>query len=193
VRAIGVALERAVIEPQRPRRCGGRRSARRSSTGCIRPKWCSGYAVCTCGEIFTADRPSDAGPDKYDPTAASTIAVLKYGSGVPFTRLAILQQRFGIPLPTSTQWDIVRDAATHLRPAFDELHRQAAQGAVLYNDDTSVPILAVRREPSPDGRTGCFTSGIVATIEARQMAIYRTGRPHAGENLATVLAQRAPT
>lgn len=146
-----------------------------------------------CGEIFTADRPPDAGPDKYDPTAASTIAVLKYGSGVPFTRLASLQQRFGIPLPTSTQWDIVRDAATHLRPAFDELQRQAAQGAVLYNDDTSVPILAVRREPSPDGRTGCFTSGIVATTEGRQMALYRTGRPHAGENLATVLAQRAST
>jgi transposase len=146
-----------------------------------------------CGEIFTADPPADVGPDKYDPTAASVIAVLKYGSGVPFTRLASLQQRFGIPLSASTQWDIVRDAATQMRPAFDELQRQAAQGAVLYNDDTSVPILALRREPSPDGRTGCFTSGIVATIEGRQMALYRTGRPHAGENLATVLGQRAPT
>jgi transposase len=96
-------------------------------------------------------------------------------------------------VPATTQWDIVRDVATQIHPAFDELQRQAAEGAVLYNDDTSVPILALRREPSPEGRTGCFTSGIVATTEGRQIALYRTGRPHAGENLATVLAQRPPT
>jgi transposase len=146
-----------------------------------------------CGEIYTADTPPDAGPEKYDPTAASVLAVLKYGSGMPFTRLARLQRRLGIPVPATTQWDIVRDVAAQIHPAFDELQRQAAEGAVLYNDDTSVPILALRREPSPEGRTGCFTSGIVATTEGRQIALYRTGRPHAGENLATVLAQRPPT
>jgi hypothetical protein len=144
-----------------------------------------------CGEVFTAAAPPEVGADKYDPTAASVIAGLKYGSGVPFTRLAGLQRRLGIPVPATTQWDIVQEVATRIRPAFDELQRQAAQGTVLYNDDTSVPILALRREQSPDGRTGIFTSGIVSTTEGRRMAVYFTGRPHAGENLATVLRQRA--
>src|SRR5919108_4928495 len=146
-----------------------------------------------CGEVFTATAPPAVGPEKYDPTAASVIAVLKYGSGMPFSRLAGLQRRLGIPLPATTQWDIVREVATRIRPAFDELQRQAARGTVLYNDDTSVPVLALRRERSPDGRTGIFTSGIVSATEGRQIALYLTGRPHAGENLATVLAQRPPT
>lgn len=146
-----------------------------------------------CGEIFTADVPPEVGAEKYDPTAVSVIALLKYGSGVPFTRLAGVQQRCGIPLPASTQWDLVRAGATALEPAFVELQRQAACGTVVYNDDTSVPVLALRRERSPDGRTGSFTSGIVATAEGRQIALYLTGRPHAGENLATVLAHRPAT
>jgi hypothetical protein len=40
-------------------------------------------------------------------------------------------------------------------------------------------------------RTGVFTSGIVSTKEGRKIALYFTGRKHAGENLADVLRQRA--
>lgn len=51
-------------------------------------------------------------------------------------------------------------------------------------------VLRMEREPS-DERTGVFTSGIVSTCEGRNIALYFTGRQHAGENLADVLAQRA--
>jgi len=145
-----------------------------------------------CGEIFTAEAPPEVGPEKYDATAASMIAVLKYGAGVPFARLAGLQQRVEIPLPEATQWEIVHEVATVIQPAFYELLRQAAQGEVVYNDDTSVRVLALRRE-RVDDRTGVFTSGIVSTIDGRQIALYFTGGKHAGENLATVLAHRAAT
>jgi len=145
-----------------------------------------------CGEVFTAEAPPDVGSDKYDATAASMIAVLKYGAGMPFARLAGLQQRVEIPLPEATQWEIVHDVAMVIQPAFHELLRHAAQGEVVYNDDTSVPVLALRRE-RVDGRTGVFTSGIVSTIDGRQIALYFTGGKHAGENLATVLAHRAAT
>ena len=40
-------------------------------------------------------------------------------------------------------------------------------------------------------RTGIFTSGIVSTLAGQKIALFFTGRKHAGENLATVLAQRA--
>jgi transposase len=143
-----------------------------------------------CGQVFTAQEPAEVGPDKYDETTGAMIAQLKYGSGVPFYRLEKLQASLGIPLPAATQWEIVEEAAEIIKPALEELIRQAAQGEVLHNDDTSMRVLRLPREPS-DKRTGVFTSGIVATSEGRKIALYFTGRQHAGENLADVLRQRA--
>jgi hypothetical protein len=51
-------------------------------------------------------------------------------------------------------------------------------------------VLRMAREPSDD-RTGVFTSGIVSTQQGRRIALYFTGRQHAGENLRDVLAHRA--
>ncbi|HEY4972688.1 MAG TPA: transposase, partial [Steroidobacteraceae bacterium] len=142
-----------------------------------------------CGEVFTAEEPEDVGPEKYDETTAAMIALLKYGSGMPFYRLEKLEHLLGIPLPASTQWEIVEEAAEVIKAARDELIRQAAQGEVLHNDDTSMRVLHLAREPSDD-RTGVFTSGIVSTQQGRRIALYFTGRQHAGENLRDVLQHR---
>jgi hypothetical protein len=143
-----------------------------------------------CGQVYTAQEPEGVGPEKYDETAAAMIAQLKYGSGTPFYRLEQLQGQLGIPLPAATQWEVVEEAAELLKPARDELIRQAAQGEVVHNDDTSMRVLRLVREPS-DERTGVFTSGIVSTSQGWKIALYFTGRQHAGENLADVLKQRA--
>jgi len=143
-----------------------------------------------CGQVYTAQEPEGVGPEKYDETAAAMIAQLKYGSGTPFYRLEQLQGQLGIPLPAATQWEVVEEAAALLKPARDELIRQAAQGEVVHNDDTSMRVLRLTREPS-DERTGVFTSGIVSTSQGWKIALYFTGRQHAGENLADVLQQRA--
>lgn len=143
-----------------------------------------------CGQVFTAEEPEGVGPEKYDETASAMIAQLKYGSGIPFYRLESLEGQLGIPLPAATQWEIVEEAAEAIKPAHEELIRQAAQGEVLHNDDTGMRVLHIEREPS-DERTGVFTSGIVATGQDRNIALYFTGRRHAGENMAGVLAQRA--
>ena len=155
-----------------------------------------------CGEVFEAEAPASVGEKKYDETAAAMIALLKYGSGVPFYRLEGLEASLGIPLPASTQWEIVEEIAALIRPAFDELLRQAAQGEVFYNDDTSMKILALARASPPRAeeeasssskeRTGLFTSGIVSTTrQGQRIALFFTGRNHAGENLARVLVERA--
>jgi transposase len=60
-----------------------------------------------CGERFVADPPAGVGPEKYDARAASMIALLKYGNGMPFHRLAALQDNLELPLPASTQWEIL--------------------------------------------------------------------------------------
>jgi transposase len=143
-----------------------------------------------CGEVFTAEEPETAGADKYDETAVAMIALLKYGTGVPFKRLERLQEHLGMPLPATTQWDLMAAAAKLLWPVLVELIRQAAQGSVMHNDDTGMRILRLAREPG-DKRTGTFTSGIVSMVGAWTVALFFTGWKHAGENLAEVLKQRA--
>src|SRR3954447_1173448 len=144
-----------------------------------------------CGQVFTAEEPEGVGPEKYDETAAAMIAQLKYGSGVPFHRLERMEELLGIPLPAATQWDLVEETAALIQPVHEELIREAAQGEVLHNDDTGMRVLEMERDPS-DERTGVFTSGIVSTASGRKIALYFTGRQHAGENLADVMKQRAP-
>lgn len=142
-----------------------------------------------CGQIFTAQEPEGVGPEKYDETATAMVAQLKYGSGVPFHRLEQLEAQLGIPMPAATQWEMVEEGAELLKPARDELIRQAAQEGLLHNDDTSMRVLKLKR-PDGDERTGVFTSGIVSIGEGRKIALFFTGRAHAGENLATILKQR---
>jgi len=165
-----------------------------------------------CGKVFTAELPEGIGSQKYDAMAGSMIALLKYGTGMPFNRFEGLQGNLGIPLPASTQWDIVNDLAKQVEPVHAELLRQAAQGDIVYNDDTTVKILELMgkrarqnalAEDSADGRTkkertGLFTSGVVSTRPAsgspgRRIALFFSGRKHAGENLTDVLAKRAKT
>src|SRR6202166_4856020 len=149
-----------------------------------------------CGDVFTAAAPEEDGQEKYDETAASMIAMLRYGSGFPWNRLEGLQKKPGIPLPVATQCEIVKEIAAQVQPAGDELIRQAAQGGVVHNDDTSMRVLSLDRGAASDvdiavERTGVFTSGIVSIGEGYRIGLYFTGRKHAGENLADVLKQRA--
>ncbi|HKE28820.1 MAG TPA: IS66 family transposase [Bryobacteraceae bacterium] len=147
-----------------------------------------------CGQVFMAPEPDGVGTEKYDESAGAMIAQLKYGSGMPFNRLRDLEQRLGIPLPAATQWEIVEGVAMLIQPAVHELIRQAAQGSLFHNDDTSMRILKLKR-PAGDERTGIFTSGIVSVIRLeggweRHVALFFSGAKHAGENLALVLEQR---
>ena len=56
-----------------------------------------------CGQVFTAAEPERAGSEKYDVTAVAMIALLKYGTGVPFHRLERLEGQLGMPLPATTR------------------------------------------------------------------------------------------
>jgi transposase len=159
-----------------------------------------------CGNVFTAEPPEGVGSQKYDATTGSMIALLKYGSGLPFNRMQGLQGNLGIPLPASTQWDIINAQAKRIEPIHAELIRQAAGGDVVYNDDTTAKILELMGKRAQQGtlaegsgesggrkkqRTGIFTSGIVSTGGGHRIALFFSGRKHAGENLEDVLAQRA--
>ena len=151
-----------------------------------------------CGEVFPADLPEDCADEKYDASAGSIIALLKYGGGFPFYRLEKLQDNFEVPLPASTQWEIVEGKADRIYPVYNELIHQAAQGDVVHNDDTVMKILELIKEnkkaeqqvPGRGNRTGMFTTGILSIQGKRKIALFHTGRKHAGENMSDVLRQR---
>ena len=146
-----------------------------------------------CGNVYTAAAPPEAGEKKYDETAASMIALLRYGSGFPWNRLEGLENNLGIPLPASTQCEIMAEMAPTLQPALDELMRQAAQGEVAHNDDTWMRVLSLDRDADISAeRTGVFTSGIVWILGERRIGLYFTGCKHAGENLTEMLKLRPP-
>ena len=156
-----------------------------------------------CGTVFTAQAPAAAQGPKFDETAVAMMALLRYDNGQPLHRLERLQRHLGVPVPASTQWQLVNEAAKDLEPVFAELRRLAAQSPLLHVDDTYLRLLALmgkrraemlaRGELDHPERTGLFTTGVVAkTEDEKQILLYFSGRQHAGENLADLLDQREP-
>ncbi len=147
-----------------------------------------------CQTRFTAPLPDGVPPEKYDATADIAIALAKYHAGVPFHRLARVQASFGVPLPESIQFARCEAVANAALPVFLHLRKLAAQADLLYADDTRVKILSCLKENKQlaDGeRRGLQTTGIVAKVDGRQIALYTSGRRHAGENIDELLRQRA--
>lgn len=155
---------------------------------------------CTlCGKLFSATPPPEAGQEKYDQNVAPMLAMLRYGHGMPMSRMEDLQESHGVPMPVGTQWGLINEYFTEMKPLGEELIRQAAQGDVLHNDDTTARILTVEKEirkrqaqetAGERIRTGVFTTGVVSVKEDRKIALFFTGQQHAGENLQDVLDNR---
>ena len=51
------------------------------------------------------------------------IALRKYGTGLPFSRMERLEGSLGIPLPAAIQWDIVEASGDQIEPGLKELIR----------------------------------------------------------------------
>jgi transposase len=82
-----------------------------------------------CGQVFTAGAEPPSEPDKYDTTAVAMIALLKYGTGVPFNRMERLEDTTGDSIAGATQWELMEAAAKQLKPMLGELS-SGAQRAV---------------------------------------------------------------
>lgn len=148
-----------------------------------------------CGKTFTAPLPVAAGLEKYDRSVGVMAALLRYGSGMPAYRLAQFQGSLGVPLPASTQWELVDATAVWLHPVWAALQEVAAQAPLLHNDDTTMRVSDLRRQiqhQPAGGRTGIFTTGVVAEAGPSRIALFFTGRQHAGENLDQLLRHRQP-
>ncbi len=152
-----------------------------------------------CLEVYTAPAPEGIGEQKYGETATATIGLLRYDCGLPHNQIERLQEGYGVPCPTSTQWDLVEEAGEDLKAGFHELIRQGAQKNLQHTDETKMRVLGLTRQEreqilgtkAAEKRTGMFTSAIVSVGEGVKIALFFTGPRHAGENLNEVLKRRA--
>jgi hypothetical protein len=154
-----------------------------------------------CGQVFTAPLPVEAGLEKYSARARAVLALGRYYLGVPLYRLEGYQALVGVPVPDATQWDQIEHVGNCVYPVFKHLEQMAAQGEVIYQDDTPVRILSLIEEhqqtqapasgagqESP--RTGMYTTALIVQVGERRICLYYAGRQHAGENLTALLHKR---
>jgi hypothetical protein len=145
-----------------------------------------------CGALSTAPAPPEAGEDKHDSSVGIMLAVLRYGMGQPMYRTDKWQSHFGVPLPASTQWKLIAEAAPIPEIVYEALVDLAANGSTIYTDDTAMRVHHLRQEISAreDARTGIFTTGLISQVGPRRVALFFTGQKHAGENFDQTLKRR---
>jgi len=68
--------------------------------------WIDKLRCALCGYIISADIPGHVGEEKYDTTFKAILTLKKYYVAVPFNRQAYFQEMLGVPLPSSTQWNL---------------------------------------------------------------------------------------
>lgn len=151
-----------------------------------------------CGKIFTADLPHDMGGTRVDCTAKAIVSLLKYRAGLPFYRQGQLQEILGAPISASEIWEMTEDVADALQPIYAVMCEEASNAVLIHNDDTTSRVLSIAQErktlegtDEEDPRKGIFTTCILAKLHTDiQIALFYTGRNHAGENLDALLAMR---
>ena len=81
--------------------------------------------------------------EKYTERAKATLAYLHYGMGLPYYRLAKMQDMLGVPIAVSTQSELMAAMMGPVHAVFNHLVAYAAQSPCLYQDDTGVKIQAL--------------------------------------------------
>ena len=148
-----------------------------------------------CGTIFTAKLPEEVMKgSRSDKTAKAIVSLLKYRGGLPFYRQEQLQKILGTPLVASELWKMTQDLADDLLGIYAVMCHTAAQGQILHNDDTKARVLSIgaERKEKEEKRKGIFTTGIISKLKDPQIpiALFFTGRKHAGENMNELLDLR---
>ena len=153
---------------------------------------CEVLRCSSCQQRYEASPPAGVRNETYDATCDATIAVMKYGMGMPWKRMEEMQGMRGVPLSATTLWERSAETARVGTEIFRQLVRLAANGQICYFDDTRMRILSCDEEDGNEKRRATQTTGIVVRWGERKIALYHSGRAHAGINLAKMLERRDP-
>jgi hypothetical protein len=138
-----------------------------------------------CGAVFTATMPADAGAEKYSPRARAVLAVSRYYLGLPFYRVEGYQAMLGVPVSDATQWDQIEKVGDCAYRVFAQLEQVAAQGELIFHDDTAGRILSLMQEnltlisaaqaqglSTPTERTGMHTTALAVKVGEHLAILY---------------------
>jgi len=148
-----------------------------------------------CEIVYTAPLPEGISDKKYDANFVAMLMINKYFMSVPLYRQDRLQNHLGIPLPASTQWDLMVAHKPMLKMLYKALALDAANGLALCYDDTSVKIMseikaAKLAQKGEKSQHTCFTTGIVSLHEDHRSYLYITDNRTAGKCIAEIMALR---
>jgi transposase len=164
-----------------------------------------------CQDHRVAPLPEGVSRKRFDETADVGIVMSKYATATPSHRLSQLQESCGIPIAESVMYERSQEVVKAVEPVLNELEQLAADSEIIFADDTTVKILECIKEDKRKAREraakkekkgekkgekkekprATHTTGIVARTGDRQIAWYRSGRRHAGENVDELLKKRA--
>lgn len=148
-----------------------------------------------CEIVYTAPLPEGVSDKKYDANFIAMLMINKYFMSVPLYRQDRLQNYLGIPLPASTQWDLMAAHEPMLKVLYKALSQDAANGLALCYDDTSVKIMseikaAKAAAKGEKSQHTCFTTGIVSLHEDHRTYLYITDNRTAGKCITDIMSMR---
>ncbi|WP_042892040.1 IS66 family transposase, partial [Anaplasma marginale] len=89
---------------------------------------CQKMRCSICETVYTAPLPEGVSEQKYDNNFVAMLMINKYFVSMPLYRQDRLQQYLGMPLPASTQWDLMVAHEGMLKKLYQALCQDAADG-----------------------------------------------------------------
>ena len=116
---------------------------------------------------------------------------------MPFFRQETLQSIFHCHISASSIFNQSEQVANMIKPVFDHLKVLASSADHFHLDDTTnkilgaKPVLKKRRGSNKEMlRTGVYSSGLIATLEGKDIVLFQTNIGHTGEFIDEILDRR---
>jgi hypothetical protein len=149
-----------------------------------------------CETVYTAPLPEGVEKKKYTDSFVAMLMINKYFMSVPLYRQETLQNYLGVPLPSSTQWEVIAGFEEMLEKLYRAFEQDAANGKGIAIDDTKARILeqiaANKKAEKKSDKKSCYTTGIVSVHDDHMSYIFVTDNQTAGKSAAPFLRLRDP-
>ena len=150
-----------------------------------------------CEMIFTAPLPEGVEEVKYTMSFIAMLMINKYFMSVPLYRQETLQNYLGVPLPASTQWELMAEQEDVLEALYHAFEQDAANGKGIAIDDTKAKILEQiamnKKVEKKSDKKSCYTTGIVNVHDDHMSYVFVTDNQTAGKSAAPFLKLRDPS
>lgn len=147
-----------------------------------------------CEIIYTAPLPADAGDQKYAESFVAMLMINKYFMSVPLYRQEVLQNYLGVPLPSSTQYELMKAEEPVLKKLYEAFIKDASTAKGFAIDDTKARVLEQiannKKAEKKSDKKSCYTTGIVSAHEDHLSYIFVTDNQTAGKSIAPILKLR---